>query len=105
MFIHSKSFSNKAALYSSCYFSAIFPWQVDLSDPAQLDGRQLDFMQQKAKVRPGQEVAQPPQIFNKTYRGVGANSHTVIMAGLSRTSRTLSKQMEMGCWRSSWGSK
>ena len=44
--------------------------QVDLSDPEQLDGRQLEFMQKKAKVRPGEETAQPPQIFNKTYRGV-----------------------------------
>ena len=41
--------------------------QVDLSDPEQLDSRQLDFMQKKAKERSGQEVAQPPQIFNKTY--------------------------------------
>ena len=44
--------------------------QVDLSDPEQLDGRQLEFMQKKAKVREGEETAQPPQIFNKTYRGV-----------------------------------
>ena len=44
--------------------------QVDLSDPEQLDGRQLEFMQKKAKVRSGEETAQPPQIFNKTYRGV-----------------------------------
>ena len=43
---------------------------MDLSDPEQLDGRQLEFMQKKAKVREGEEAAQPPQIFNKTYRGV-----------------------------------
>merc|ERR1711971_872890 len=43
--------------------------KVDLSDPEQLDGRQLEFMQKKAKVREGEEAAQPPQIFNKTYRG------------------------------------
>lgn len=43
--------------------------KVDLSDPEQLDGRQLEFMQKKAKVREGEETAQPPQIFNKTYRG------------------------------------
>ena len=41
-----------------------------MSDPEQLDGRQLEFMQKKAKVREGEEAAQPPQIFNKTYRGV-----------------------------------
>ena len=45
-------------------------FQVDLSDPEQLDGRQLEFMQKKAKVRVGEETARPPQIFNKTYRGV-----------------------------------
>ena len=43
---------------------------MDLSDPEQLDGRQLEFMQKKAKVREGEKTAQPPQIFNKTYRGV-----------------------------------
>ena len=50
--------------------SCDFPTQVDLSDPEQLDGRQLEFMQKKAKVREAEETAQPPQIFNKTYRGV-----------------------------------
>ena len=51
-------------------FDLLLSPQVDLSDPEQLDGRQLEFMQKKAKVRSGEETAQPPQIFNKTYRGV-----------------------------------
>ena len=51
-------------------FDLLLSPQVDLSDPEQLDGRQLEFMQKKAKVREGEEAAQPPQIFNKTYRGV-----------------------------------
>ena len=51
-------------------FDLLLSPQVDLSDPEQLDGRQLEFMQKKAKVREGEATAQPPQIFNKTYRGV-----------------------------------
>ena len=51
-------------------FDLLLSPQVDLSDPEQLDGRQLEFMQKKAKVREGEKTAQPPQIFNKTYRGV-----------------------------------